>query len=170
MRGCGGIMKPGPKPKPTAIKKLQGNPGKRKLPENEPQPEKPDKPPPAPRHLCKVARKKWKKYSKELHKAGLLTVLDYDRLASYCVEHATYMKANAEIQEHGELIKAQSGFPMQTPWLPIRNKAEATMGKIAAEFGMSPSSRSRVTVAKKDEKKDPLAEFMERGGKPYKVK
>ena len=157
-------MKPGPKPKPTATKRLHGNPGKRKLPENEPKPEGTPKPPLAPRHLCKVAKKKWREKSKELHAAGLLTKLDNDRLAAYCVEYATYIEAETNLQEHGKLIKAQSGFPMQSPWLPIRNKAEANMGKIAAEFGMTPSSRSRVTVAKKDDKKDPLAEFMAKGG------
>ena len=163
-------MKPGPKPKPTATKRLHGNPGKRKLPENEPKPEGTPKPPPAPRHLCKVAKKKWREKSKELFKAGLLTKIDIDRLASYCVEYATYIEADAQLQEHGKLIEAQSGFLMQSPWLPIRNKAEATMDRIAAAFGMDPSSRSRVTVAKKDDKKDPLAEFMERGGRPLVVK
>lgn len=163
------MSRPGPKPKPTVIKKLQGNPGKRKLPENEPQPEKPDKPPPAPRYLCKVGKKKWREKSKELFTAGLLTKIDLDRLGSYCVEFATWLKALENLQEHGELIKAQSGFPMQSPWLPIRNKAEANMDRIAAEFGMSPSSRSRVTVVKKKEV-NPLTEFLKGGGKPHVVK
>ena len=34
------VAQKGRKPKPTAIKKLEGNPGKRKLNQNEPQPEK----------------------------------------------------------------------------------------------------------------------------------
>src|SRR5689334_3828108 len=47
----------GPAPKPTAIKKIQGNPGKRPLNENEPQlepgiPECPD-------YLDEIARKEW---------------------------------------------------------------------------------------------------------------
>ena len=158
------MPKPGPKPKPTAIKKLRGNPGKRKLPDNEPQPDQTNKPPPVPRHLCKVGKKKWRQLSKELHAAGLLTKIDQDQLAVYCVEYATFIEAEANIQEHGKLIKAQSGFPMQSPWLAIRNKASDKMKKIAVEFGMTPSSRSRVTVEKPKEK-DPLEDFFKRRGK-----
>ena len=47
----------GRKPTPTAIKDLEGNPGKRKLNENEPKPEK--KAPACPKWLSKDARKEW---------------------------------------------------------------------------------------------------------------
>jgi len=162
-------MKPGPKPKPTVTKKLEGNPGKRKLPDNEPQPSKTVKPPPAPRYLCKVGKKKFRYLVKELHAMGLFAKIYGDLLAAYCVEFATWLEAEENIQEHGKLIKAQSGFPMQSPWLAIRNKAFANMLKIAAEFGMSPSSMSRVSVVK-PEKEDPMEAFLKRGGKLTAVK
>ena len=100
---------------------------------------------------------------------GLLTKVDLDMLGSYCMEYVTWLEAEMNLQEHGKLIKAQSGFPMQSPWLPIRNKAADKMKKIAVEFGMSPSSRSRVTVEKPKEV-DPMEDFLKRGGKPHVVK
>ena len=64
----------GRKPKPTAIKVLEGNPGKRALNEMEPQPEK--KAPKCPVWLDKEAKKEWKRISKQLEDLGILTEVD----------------------------------------------------------------------------------------------
>ena len=48
----------GPAPIPTAIRRYEGNPGKRPLNEWEPQPKMVR--PAMPRHLDKIARKEWK--------------------------------------------------------------------------------------------------------------
>ena len=145
-------MKPGPKTKPTTLKKAQGNPGKRPLPENEPMPDKPKKLPMSPRHLDKIGRKEWNRIGKLLHKLGLLTDIDMTALAAYCSTYATWVEAQENIKKHGVLIKAQSGFPMQSPYLTISNKAMSEMRKWLVEFGMTPSSRTRVKVEKPKEK------------------
>lgn len=73
----------GRKPKPTFLKLLQGNPGKRELPQNEPQPAKPKGAvPKAPRHLSDPARKQWRVVAKQLAGANILTELDAHALAS----------------------------------------------------------------------------------------
>jgi phage terminase small subunit len=51
-------------PKPTALKVLEGNPGKRPLNQNEPKPEK--KAPNCPSWLLPDAKKEWRRLSKEL--------------------------------------------------------------------------------------------------------
>lgn len=165
------MPKPGPKPKPTEVHELEGGSKKthRPMPENEPKPERPDRPPPAPRYLCKVGKKEWRRISKILHKIGLLTDIDLVSLGAYCVCFATWINALKEIKKHGVLIKAQSGFPMQSPYLQIANKAMIEMRKWLVEFGMTPSSRSRVTVEKKQEV-DPMEEFLNSGGKLKAVK
>jgi len=70
------MAKPGPRPAPTVKKKLRGNPGRRPLLKDEPQPDKPAKLPSAPKHLCPVARKEWRRIGKELHSMGLVTKVD----------------------------------------------------------------------------------------------
>jgi len=45
------------------------------------------------------------------------------------------------------VIKSPSGFPIQSPYLAIANKAMDQMTKLLTEFGMSPSSRTCVAVA-----------------------
>jgi P27 family predicted phage terminase small subunit len=42
------------------------------------------------------------------------------------------------------LVKSPSGYAIQNPWLSIANKAFDQMMKLMTEFGMTPSSRSRV--------------------------
>ena len=72
----------GRKPTPTAIKELEGNPGKRKINEAEPKPEK--KAPPCPKWLEPEAKKEWRRLSKQLEQIGVLTEVDQAAFASYC--------------------------------------------------------------------------------------
>ena len=64
----------GRKPKPTAIKKLEGNPGKRQLNENEPKPVK--KAPKCPMWLETEAKKEWRRTARQLEDLGILTEVD----------------------------------------------------------------------------------------------
>ncbi len=71
-------MTPGPKPKPTELKKAEGNPGKRPLNQNEPTP--PEMPAlmaqTPPKHLTDVGQTKWLELAKLLGSQRILTVMD----------------------------------------------------------------------------------------------
>ena len=60
----------GRKPTPTAIKELEGNPGKRKLNAREPKPEK--KAPSCPKWLEPDARKEWRRLGHQMEQLGIL--------------------------------------------------------------------------------------------------
>ena len=145
-------------PKPTALKILDGNPGHKPLPKNEPKPDIPDEIPKPPEHLDKVAVKEWLRLSKELYDLGMLTNIDTTALAGYCSCYSAWLDAQANIQEHGVLMKSPTGFPMQSPYLAISNRAMVEMRKWLVEFGMTPSSRARVS-AKPVQKDDPVEAF-----------
>ena len=136
---------------PSVKRKLTGDAGRRGIPENEPIPDKPHRLPRAPQHLDDIGKKEWRRIGKQLHKLGLLTEIDMTALAGYCSTYATWVEAQENIKKHGVLIKAQSGFPMQSPYLTISNKAMSEMRKWLVEFGMTPSSRTRVNVEKPKE-------------------
>lgn len=72
----------GRKPKPTAVKKLEGNPGKRKLNTKEPNPGKgmPD----CPTWLLPEAKTEWIRLSEKLNQMGVLTEIDRSAFAAYC--------------------------------------------------------------------------------------
>jgi len=162
------MAKPGKKPTPTALKKLRGNPGRRPLPKNEPQPKKSTGLPRAPTVLNKPGQKEWRRMVKELHPLGLLTNIDLTALTMYCAAYSDWIHAQQKIQEHGMLVIVNT-VPQQSPWMQISNKAAEKMLKYLPEFGMTPSSRSRVSVQEK-KKADPLADFQAKGKKLQSVK
>jgi len=136
---------PGPPPTPTNLKALRGNPGKRRLNNREPDPEPAI--PSCPQHLNKVARREWRRVTKPLFALGLLTQLDRSALAAYCCAYSRWVEASVQIQQFGLILKSPSGYPMQPPYLAILNTALEQMRSYSTEFGMTPSSRSRVKTA-----------------------
>ena len=136
---------PGPPPKPTKLKLLAGNPGHRPLNLSEPQP---TGIPTCPRHLDKDAKAEWKRISAELIKLGLLTSVDRAALAGYCQSYSRWVAAELQIAQFGLVVKAgKSGYPIPSPFVGIANVASEAMRKFCIEFGLTPSSRSKVQGA-----------------------
>jgi P27 family predicted phage terminase small subunit len=139
----------GRRPKPTRLKVLTGNPGKRPLNENEPRPEVviPD----CPAELGPVAKREWARLVGDLAKLKLLTSLDRAALAAYCGAYAMWAEATEAIQKYGTMIKSPSGYPVQSPYVAIANRQAEIMMRIASEFGFTPASRSRISTPSKAE-------------------
>lgn len=147
----------GRKPIPTNLHILRGFPGKRPVNGNEPKFRA--KIPPCPKHLGDESRKEWRRISRELDDAGLLTIVDRAALAGYCAAYGRWAEAEEKVREHGTIIKSKNGFPIMSPYLVIANKAWDQMFKALVEFGMSPSSRSRIHVSPKGSS-DPQEDFL----------
>lgn len=138
----------GRKPKPSALKRAAGNPGKRPINENEPRPPIPADPPYVPRHLNPDARREWRRIVRILIEIGLYTDIDRAALAGYCQAWGRWVAATRKLKETGgPVLKSDGGNYYQNPWLAVGNRAEVEMRKWLIEFGMTPSSRSRVVVA-----------------------
>jgi P27 family predicted phage terminase small subunit len=150
----------GRKPLPSNVVRLRGNPGKRRLNDAEPAPA--PVVPACPSCLGDEATKEWKRVAKELGDLGLLTRLDRGMLAAYCQAHALWVEAVASIERYGTMVKSPNGFAMQSPYVAVANKQVDIMVRIAAEFGMTPSSRSRIRAAGPPPG-DPFERFLERG-------
>lgn len=144
---------------------LAGNPGKRALNHAEPRPRVVL--PRPPEHLSDDEKEKWKLIVRELHPLGLVTTIDKDALAMYCVIFVRWKKAERMVREKGEIIKTAAGNIIQNPYLSIANRALDQLNKLGAEFGMTPSSRSRVKVEALDP--DHELEQMLFGGRAVKV-
>jgi P27 family predicted phage terminase small subunit len=138
----------GRKPKPTAAKELAGNPGKRPLNDREPKPAV--KLPTCPAHLSAAARREWRRMGRQLLDLGVLTTVDRAVLAAYCVAYARWAEAEAQVSKLGLVVKTSAGNLIQNPYLSIANRAMEQTAKLASEFGMTPSSRSRVQTAEGD--------------------
>jgi P27 family predicted phage terminase small subunit len=139
----------GRKPKPTHLKLLEGNPGKRPINTREPKP--PPVTPTCPRHLSDDAKKEWRRVTPLLDTLGLLTKIDRAALAMYCEAWGRWVQAEEALRKFGVMVKSPNGFPMQSPYLAVANKAMGQMRGLLAEFGMSPASRTRISVEQPDD-------------------
>jgi len=140
-----------PKPKPTKLKILEGNPGKRPLNENEPIPQSIASE--CPDWLLAEAKKEWKRLAPELEKLGLLTSIDRAAFAGYCQSYAKWKKAEKFLKKHGMTIKIPqkdeygnvvSIQVKKFPEVSIANECLKQIRSFASEFGLTPSSRGRI--------------------------
>lgn len=129
----------GRKPKPTALRVIEGNPGKRAVNTSEP-----DAGPlgDAPADLEGAAQAKWHEMARLWRL--VVTAADRDQLAEYCRLEARRIEAEEKVREEGPVAFTAGGQPVQSAWLQILNRVREDMRKIAVEFGGTPASRARV--------------------------
>lgn len=144
-------------PKPTVLKLIQGNPGKRAINRREPQPRAGI--PPCPKHLSRPARVEWKRVAEQLAEIGLLTQIDRAALAAYCQAWGRWVESEEKLAQAGTIIKSPNGYPMPSPYLTVANKAMRQMHSLLNEFGMTPSSRSRLKAGMPQEA-DPFDDLL----------
>ncbi|MBL4763512.1 MAG: phage terminase small subunit P27 family, partial [Gammaproteobacteria bacterium] len=104
--------------------------------------------PKPPSHLLPIAKKEWKRVTVHLEKLGLVTELDMAALAVYCQSFARWVGAETKLKKLGDdgLIETTpSGYKQISVLLQISNRAAEQMHKFLGEFGMTPSTRTRVT-------------------------
>ena len=158
-------MKPGTKPKPTHLKLIEGNRGKRPLNRKEAKtiPSLPEPPP----HLTPDALEEWNRVARLLHRIGLLSEVDRAALAAYAQAYGRWVQAERAIAKMAEkdhltgglMIKTSNGNAIQNPLVGTANKAAADMMRYAAEFGMTPSARTRIAAEAPAESDDPADRF-----------
>ena len=140
----------GTKPKPTAIKLLEGVTRKDRLNMNEPKPS--PLMPECPEWLGKVAKQEWERKSKELYDMQILTVIDDNLLALYCYMYSIIVECKEIIDEAGGIEKYCEGKNSQTqPVVTMMFKAIDNLKSLGSQFGMSPSSRTRIDVKMPEE-------------------
>jgi len=131
---------------PTNIHKLHGNPGKRALPVNEPEPEAiaSDALPPKQIENMPEAVKAWQDVLPRLCNMRVMTEADIPMLVLYCEAYADAVNATAMMGEGGAVQVAASGHAQVSAWYTVKKDAVAKQMKILSLFGMSPSDRTKV--------------------------
>jgi P27 family predicted phage terminase small subunit len=134
----------GRKPKPTHLRLLNGNAGKRPINKNEPKPvgdlfDAPD--------WFSDAQKEGWTYAIANAPLGLLKRLDRSALTVWVIAEDLHKQATIAVGKFGLITKSpKQGEPMQNPYLAIINRQAQIMLKAASEIGFTPSSRSRVQI------------------------
>jgi P27 family predicted phage terminase small subunit len=149
----------GPKSIPTALKRLNGNPGKRPLPKpgTEPEPklltEIPDPPP----WLGEYGTAEWHRVAAVLVEQRLLSVADMLTFTAYCANVDLLVRSNIDIEKNGLTVRGARG-EVRNPALAAFAQATTSLRALASEFGMTPSSRSRMQLP--DDEGESLAGLM----------
>lgn len=132
---------------PTEVKKLMGNPGKRALPKagEEAEPELVVILPDPPDWLGEYGVKEWNRVGPELVKNKLLTQADMLTFAAYCANVDMLVEATLQIKAKGMTTWGARG-PVRNPALATFAAATTALRSLAAEFGMTPSSRARIKL------------------------
>lgn len=133
----------GRKPQPTALKLLKGTEA-RYINENEPQinPGRPD----CPEWLPDAAKAHWAALVPELDRMGVLTVMDSAALANACLAWANTQEAQRIIAIEGFTVTDDRGTVRKHPVVQVLRDSMAMYRTFAVEFGLTPSSRSRLAV------------------------
>ena len=134
----------GRKPKPTILKKIQGNPGKRALPKREPKPQSEVR---RPYGLGKGLQDRfWKDHAPELERLGVLTGVDTAAFRLMAEHYAFAVQAAQELREGGSLTVEGREGPKKHPLLQALRDNSQMFKAFAVEFGMTPSSRARLQL------------------------
>ena len=135
------MAKRGRKPKPTALKIFEGNPGKRPLPKNEPKPAKGEVKQPFP--LDAMGKKVWK-LSLETAPKDMITPSDALALWQYCKAWSDFNIGEKEVKKlRGRFfVYSEKGGVYLHPAVVMRNQAFTRICKLGPLFGWSPSDRA----------------------------
>ena len=155
----------GRKPKPPALKLLEGNPGKRPINEHEPVPPKGTVK--CPTWLEPEAKKEWKRLAPSLEAMGVLTQADLTAFAGYCQAYARWKEAEEFISQHGSIFQTPSGYVQQVPQVSIAQQNLKIMQSFCSEFGLTPATRARIIAnggGKDDASSDDPMESLLKGG------
>jgi P27 family predicted phage terminase small subunit len=151
----------GRKPKPTHLKVITGNPGKRaltsdpiRLPSFQVDP---------PDYLDERAKEAWRLVVPPLVEKGLFTKLDQVALATWCAAYGQWRRAMDALEEAGadtyETVGPSGRMVRARPEIGIANEAVRTMTRVGSEFGFSPAARLRLRNVDQGDLFDPFAEF-----------
>jgi P27 family predicted phage terminase small subunit len=133
----------GRKPKPTSVKQLQGNPGKRPLNKREPKPLTEVK---RPWGLGRgLAGKFWDEHAPELERLEVLTGVDGPAFRLAAEHYSLAIEALKELRAEGLTIEGRDG-PKKHPLAQIARDNSMAFKSYAVEFGMTPSSRARLKL------------------------
>lgn len=159
----------GPKTQPPQLKVINGNPGRRPIDLDagiNPRVATPK----CPAFLLDEAKAEWKRLAPQLEELGLISELDLAAFAMYCQAYGRWAQAEKQMRElnaaaadrrkagatqvsdsmrhPGYVQRTPSGYEQQSHWLNIANRNMELVLKFAAEFGLSPSMRARVTASR----------------------
>jgi P27 family predicted phage terminase small subunit len=108
--------------------------------------------PSPPKHLSADAKACWKDVIKPLMAMKVIGPGDLKTLERYCVHWSRWRRANDLIEENGMFEEDENGRMVESSYSTAAYRADTALLKIEQQFGLTPSSRSRVPLKPADKK------------------
>lgn len=139
------------RPKPTALRVLEGNRGNVEIKHNL---MLPPALPKSPKTLDRIGKKKWKQLAQEFYALGVLTEIDVDALEVYCNLYSDFVQASNELRgkEFDNLDPTEKAIKSKEIRIKKMQIAKE-MRLYMVEFGMTPASRTKLDIKKTDPKR-----------------
>lgn len=141
-------------PQPTHLKIVRGNPGKRPLPEREPEPTPSDVVPEPPPWLQNPeAEAEWRRVAPELHRLRLVTPIDLSVLEAYCAAYGRWRDAEqalALLRKNDPVMRGlwikvgKDAAPIENPLIRTSRRCAGTFLQAAMLLGISALARARL--------------------------
>ena len=136
-------MTRGPKPTPRNLRLVKGSDKPSRM--NADEPIVAVSIPDPPEYLSQDEQNVFSTQARLLAKMRVMSEADVDALAMYSRAHVEALMAHQKVVQMGYMVQApKTKVPMHNPFLSIRNNAEKKARAILTEFGLTPSSRTRV--------------------------
>ena len=157
------MVNAGRKAAPTALKLLQGVENKDRINENEPKPEAPSLE--YPDYLIDEAKKTWNKYALPLKNLGVFKQTDEIGFITLCQEVGRWIELQKIInikskKEEGYTTKNIAHGDKPIPEMAMARESLKQIRALMVEFGMTPSSRSRISVGDNLDEIDPMQNIL----------
>lgn len=159
----------GPLPKPTATRAREGNPRRRPMPTDEPQPPAVESLPPPPGHLDDIGIRTWNHLAKTLRSADLLTHSDLYPLEMLCDQYSEWCAALKLRREKGRIVEIVKDDEVvntyESPESKLCRALAADCNRWFKVLGLGPAYRVGLSTngPAGDEIDDPLAASIANG-------
>lgn len=153
----------GPRPEPTKLKILRGNPGCRALNAEEPEP--PTDGIVMPPHLGEVAAARWAELLPMLQSTRVMTRADVEALARYCDTYEWWLAVRAKLKKEGDTYPilndgGEIKYIAQRPEVSIAHKLSQQLRQLEADFGLSPAARVSLKVEPDAKSESTIEKFL----------
>lgn len=155
----------GRKPKPTATKEANGAYRKDPQRRNKHEPKPPPGSPEMPVWIGEddIAKRCWDTTCKLLSAMQILTEADTHPIAAYCSDFAQWYRLRHIVSDGNVSQMTEQGDKVKVEAVQV-HKYQDRMFKFWSEYGMTPSSRSRLIAKQAEDEDDPFSELIARMG------
>lgn len=138
--------------KPTRVKELAGNPGKRKVNKKEPRPLGLPTPPET---LSAAALPIWQRLVMSMPE-GVYAATDEHLLSAYCEQVVIFQTASVTLSTEPAVVTGSQGQLVPSPWVKILNEASRLISTLGAQLGLNPAARQSLAVEQPKQETNPF--------------